>query len=106
MSFAVLVMLTCAESHNLSMIRRPFHGLHTLILERHTATALLATSCHQALSPHGHATRTKFSPGVTKFCRLHDGYHFGIIHTGTTGFEGGSVAEAGGFKVREACPKD
>ena len=25
------------------------------------------------------------------------GYHFGIIHTGTTGFEGGSVAGAGGF---------
>ena len=57
MSFAVLVMLASAVWHQLTFICCPFRELHTMIRERHTATAWLMICC-QALSPHGHGTRT------------------------------------------------
>ena len=66
MSFAMLMLLTCAESHNLTFIRRAFRELHTLILERHAATAWLAICC-QALGPHGQGTRTNF-PSADGHC--------------------------------------
>ena len=41
MSFAVLMLLASQESHNLTFTHCPFRELHTLIRERHTATAWL-----------------------------------------------------------------
>ena len=50
MSFAVLMLLASQESHNLTFTHCPFRELHTLIRERHTATAWFRF-CSQALEP-------------------------------------------------------